>query len=259
MPIVAASVVPHSPLLLPRIAKEHQALFALTDQQIQRLAADWYAAKPDVVIVLSPHGREKDEPMSIHSAPKYKGTFVEFGDLATTVEIEGAVGIMHQLRSTAEQHHVPIHLQTYDDLDYGTSVPLSYVVQDQPNLPLCSVLLGSSSTDVLMRFAGVLRDFVLSQRQRFLLIASCDMTRRVDRQPDSRRRPTAEERTFSSAITGVDPSLVMGLKPQANTCGYGPLLVLLGVLNGIADHGTITSFEAPLGVGLLTATFDLNT
>lgn len=259
MSIVAASVVPHSPLLLPGISKEHGTFFSLTQDQLTSLASDWYAAKPDVVLVLSPHGLPSDSAMSIHSAPKYNGTFTEFGDISTTIEIDGAVGIMHQIRAASEQHHLPIHLQTYDSLDYGTSVPMSYIVRDQPKLPLCSILVGSSSNDALVRFAGVLRDFVLSDLRRFLLLASCDMTRRTDRSPDARRRPTAEERIFSTAIISVDPAKLLSVEPQPGTCGYRPLLVLLGVLNGVANKGTITSFEAPLGVGLMTASFALNT
>lgn len=258
MSIVAASVVPHSPLLLPGIAKAHSTFFSETQNQLISLASDWYAAKPDVVLVLSPHGLPTDSAMTIHSAPQYKGTFTEFGDISTAIEINGAVDIMHQIRAAAEQHHLPIHLQTYDSLDYGTSVPLSYVVRDQPKLPLCSILVGSSLNDALVRFAGVLRDFILSDRRRFLLLASCDMTRRDDRSPDARRRPTAEERIFSTAIISVDPAKLLSVEPQSGTCGYRPLLVLLGVLNGVATKGMINSFEAPLGVGLLTASFVLN-
>ncbi len=258
MSIVAAAVVPHSPLLLPSIAKQHAALFAQTTESLTRLAADWYAAKPDAVMILSPHGWLKNNDMAIHSAEQFVGGFSDYGDMATTVKAIGGVAIMHQLATAAQREHWPIHIQTFDQLDYGTSVPLSFLLSAQPQIPTCPILIGTRQPEALLRLAAVIREFASSDRRRYLMLASCDMTRPDKHTPDARRRPTAEERAFSSAIVAVDPAQLTAIKPQATTCGYGPLLVLLGVLNGLVDDGIVETFEAPLGVGLLTASFSFN-
>lgn len=258
MPIVAASVVPHSPLLLPSIAKQHTGLFAQTTTSVTILTADWYAAKPDIVIILSPHGLPKGQDIVIHSAENFSANFTEYGDIATTFSAVGALGVMHQIKSAAEREHLPLHLQTFDRLDYGTSVPLSFLLPSQPKLPVCSILVGTKEPNILLRLAAVLREFVNSDRHRFLILASCDMTRRAEHNPDTNRRPTAEERAFSSSIVAVDSSQLTAVVSQRSTCGFGPLLVLVSLLSGVADHGEVTSFEAPLGVGLLTASFSIN-
>jgi len=258
MPIVAASVVPHSPLLLPSIAKQHAGLFSQTTNTLNALAADWYAAKPDAVIVLSPHGLPKNTLMAVHSAKTFIGGFADYGDMVTTIKAIPAIGMMHQLRSAAEKEHLVLPLQTFEQLDYGTSIPLSFLLTQQPQIPVCSVLIGTKQPDQLLRLAAVLRELTSASRQRCLVIASCDMTRRQERTPDTRRRPTAEERTASAAIVAVDPSQLTATIPQSSTCGYGPLLTVVSLLHGLATEGTILSFEAPLGVGLLTASFTFN-
>lgn len=258
MPIVAASVVPHSPLLLPSIAKQHVGLFKQTTNTLNSLAADWYAAKPDTIIVISPHGLPKGTDMVLHSADKFVGGFVEYGDMVTTFTAQPGIGLMHQLQSAAEKEHLSLPLQTLEQLDYGTSIPLSFVLANQPQLPVCSVLVGTKKPEQLLRLASVLREFTSTSSHRFLVLASCDMTRRQERNPDTRRRPTAEERACSASIVAVDPAQLTAVTPQPSTCGYGPLLVTVSMLSGLATSGKVLSFEAPLGVGLLTATFTFN-
>lgn len=258
MSVVAASVVPHSPLLLASIAKQHTGLFTQTVESLVGLAADWYAAKPDAVIILSPHGVPKKHDIVIHSAETFSADFDEFGDMATKLSAVGAVDVMHRLKTAGEREHLPLHMQTLSKLDYGTSVLLSFLLAAQPDLPVCSILIGTRKPDQLLRLASVLREFTTSDRKRFLILASCDMTRRQEHHPDMHRRPTAEERAYSSAIVDVDPGN-LSAAAQPTTCGYAPLFVLVAMLNGLADHGRVLTFEAPLGVGLLTANFSFNT
>lgn len=258
MPIIAASVVPHSPLLLPTIAKQHVGLFAKTTASVKTLAVGWYAAKPDIVIILSPHGTPPGSDIVIHSAEKFTAVYSEYGDLTTALIATGAMGLMHQIKSAAEREHLSLPLQTFDRLDYGTSVPLSFLLTNQPDIPVCSILVGTQQPERLLRLAAVLREFTASDRRRFLILASCDMTRRPKKTPDAKHRPTAEERVFSASIVAVDPSQLTALKPHQSTCGYGPLLALISMLNGLSPRGEILSFEAPLGVGLLTADFSIN-
>src|SRR5689334_3799635 len=108
MPIVAASVIPHTPLLLPTIAKQHRNLFSRTTTAINDVANDWYAAKPDVAIIISPHGISEEQEAVLHSGERFIGRFEDYGDMSTTISAIGAVGISHQLKSSAEHEHVHI-------------------------------------------------------------------------------------------------------------------------------------------------------
>lgn len=259
MPIVAAAVVPHSPLLLPTVAKDHAPLLAATTNAMNAIAELCYAAQPEVMILLTPHGESHDDTIVINAAETYRGNFTEFGDLTTTVTARGALGVVHQLKTVAEREHLPLVLQTAPELDYGTTVPLTLLQSKHFQLPIIPISLPYHTPELLLRTGGVLHDFLSSANLRSMIIASADMTRRKERTPATHRRPTTEERQLSAAIVAVDPAQATAVKPQTSTCGFGPIVTLLSTLDGLSREGKITSFEAPLGVGLLTATFTLST
>ncbi len=257
MPIVAAAVLPHTPLLIPGVGKDHGELLTLTKRSIAEVVEMGYAAKPDLMVVLTPHHETITDTIVVNVAERYHGGFAEFGDMSTVVTARGAVGYSHQLKTVAEQEHVSLVLHTYSELDYGTSVPLTFVLSPLPNVPVLPVILPFQQTDILLRAGMVLYDFLQAISARSMIIASCDMSRRSDRTPGVQRRPTTEERALSQAIVAVDPAPAIAITPHPTTCGFGPLVTLLSVIHPIAQHGTILSFEAPLGVGLLTAIFTL--
>ncbi len=258
MPIVAAAVVPHSPLLIPSIAKGHTGLFKVTLEKMEQLAQEWYAAAPDCIVVLSPHGPAYDDAIVVHAAEHYRGGFQEFGDLQTQVVATGAIAETHRIKTVAEREHLPLLLQTYDELDYGSSVPLYFFLGPAPDVPIIPIATPHQQPELLLRLAAVLHNHFAAAPTRVAILASADLTRRADRSPGSNRRATIEEKQWSSAIVAVDPGQATVVDTSAATCGYGPILTLLSALNGMTTSGTIMSFEAPLGVGLLTASFRLN-
>ena len=69
--IVFAAIAPHSPLLLPTIGKEHQKKLEKTLAAYRALEEDLYAAKPDTLVVYSPHGNVLKNAFSLFIAQKY--------------------------------------------------------------------------------------------------------------------------------------------------------------------------------------------
>jgi aromatic ring-opening dioxygenase catalytic subunit (LigB family) len=259
MAIVGAAVVPHSPLLLPTIARDHAALFTATHEAITALGEQLYAAQPDKVIVITPHSATVETLPVIYVADQYRGTFTEFGDISTEILVPGAPGTGHQLKTSAERHHVPLALRTYDTLDYGTSVPLSCLwplpLTPPPTIPL--IVTGIDMAAALA-LGQLLYDHCAASRERFVIIASADMSRRRRSTPVTHARPTAEEKILSQAILAVDPAMSTEQTIQPDTCGALPVTILLAAIQELHPTATITSFAAPMGVGLLTAGFSFN-
>lgn len=257
MSVVSAAVLPHSPLLLPTVAKDHAPLLQKTVDEIQLLVAEQYAAKPDVVIILTPHSVSYPGTFVVSSAEQYQGEFGEFGDFQTKVTVAGVPGVAHRCKMAAEEHRLPLLLQTLPTLDYGCSVPQWYFQSASLSVPILPIAVSGQSNELLLRLGDMLHDFCTGSNTRFSIIASADFSRRHDRSLSAHHRPTSEERLVSNAITTVDSAAVLAGEPKADTCGYAPTLVLLSAMHRLASRGTIRSFEAPLGVGLLTATFHL--
>lgn len=254
MAIVAAAVVPHSPLLIPTIAKHHAASLKETVAAVEQIVNDCYAAEPDVIVVLTPHGESHPNSLVVHTAEQFQGNFAAFGDIDTKVTAPGTLGYTHRLKSAAEHHHLPLFLRTFEELDYGVSVPLFYLQQGLAKTPIVPISLPHHEHDILLRTGALLNAFCGSERERVALIASADFSRR-DQNASNAKRPTAEEKKLSTAMTEVDPTIATALEPQSSTCAYGPVVALLAALQHLNATGKITSFAAPLGVGLLTTSF----
>lgn len=257
MPIVFAAVVPHSPLLVPTIAKGHARLLTQTSNQLESLGAELYARQPEVVVFLTPHGPTITGQVVAHVAERYQGDLKAFGDLTTHLDAPAAPQFTHLLQRLADNHQLPLRLQTDPSLDYGTTVPGVRLLAHLSAVAILPITVAGLSTDQLIRLARVISDASTTSQQRLALIATADLSRRsISPASTLSPRPTALERQLSTALTEVDPATVPVTEP-ADCCGWAPIFVLVQVLHGLADHGRVESFEAPLGVGLLTASFTL--
>jgi aromatic ring-opening dioxygenase LigB subunit len=258
MPLVHAAVIPHNPLLIGSISKNHFPLLKETVDSIKNISNDCYAAKTKLAIFLSPHGLAIKDQIVIDSADSYHGDLVEFGDLNTKIKFPGAVGPIHQLKTVAERWQLPVSLQTTDHLDYGSTVPLTFFDKITQTLSIMPIFVGHLSFPQLVRLGGVLHDYISTSNTRIALYASSEWSRRHRASADERRRPTTEEKMASQAITQVDPARLSSTEPRPGTCGWPPLICLLTVLQNLSMTGRILSFQAPLGVGLITADFISN-
>lgn len=258
MPIVYAAVVPHSPLLIPAVAKDHARLLQETQQALAGIGTELYASQSEILILLTPHGPSIEGVVVLHVADRFQGQLKEFGDLTTSVTAEAALETAQRLKHLAEERQLDVRLQTDEQLDYGSTVPLFTLLRSPAQPKLLPMTVTGWSPDQVVRAAAVLREVLTRSKQRCAVIASADLLRRQSTEAlESVQRPQSLERTLSSAITAVDPSS-LAADGEPEFCGRQPILLLLLSLQGLATTGTILSFEAPLGVGLLTASFHLD-
>jgi aromatic ring-opening dioxygenase LigB subunit len=257
MAIVAAAVVPHSPLLLPSIAKNHYERSAQTRAALLEVGQELYAAQPDAIVFITPHGAAIDGGIVIEQDDILRGHLRDFGDLKTTLEVPGAVQLAHLLKEAAEDTDLPVVLQSRTGLDYGVTVPwLTLWPATLPSKGLV-IAVNPSPTDQLVRFGQTLRNFFQSRPERVIVIASGDAERRSPGSSDADRRPTARERAISDAISHLDMTRLPEL-PLPGLCLAEPVLTLLSSLQGLSGRGTIRSFEVPLTVGQLVASITLS-
>lgn len=257
MAIVAAAVVPHSPLLIPTIAKKYLKQSAQTLAALSQLGRELYAVQPDVVVIITPHGAEVGGAVAIEVGDTLTADLRDFGDLQTKADIRGAVGLAHQLKEAAEDVGVPLLLQSRQGLDYGVTVPWITLWPESVRFPLIPLAIGRLTMDEVVRLGNLLRDFFQGRTERAMLIASGDTDRRSPDATSADRRPTTAERTVSEAIVKVDVSRLAELVPP-RMCLAEPLAVVLASLQGLSSHGQIISFEVPVAVGQLVASFELN-
>lgn len=256
MALVFAAVVPHTPMLIPAIAKGHQGIFSDLAAVLTDVMLDLYASKPDLVVVLTPHGQMNPEAIVLHVHEKFQGDLREFGDLSVTFNAPGAPVDAQHIKESAERHQVPIVLQSDEGLDYGTVVPMSFYPQQPFPVSLLPIRVGSHPPEAVLRFGRALQEYAHHTNRRLALIASADLAP-DPQQKLAARKPTPIERKISSALLKNDAAQATSASGQAEMCGAGPIAAFLGTMHGIHASGEMRYFAAPLGVGELVATFTL--
>ena len=65
--LVFAAIVPHPPILIPQIGKDNLKKLKKTVAAFNLLEEDLNAARPDVIVVISPHGEVNFDAFTINT------------------------------------------------------------------------------------------------------------------------------------------------------------------------------------------------
>lgn len=262
--LVFASICPHPPILIPTIgSKEDLLKVKTTAAAMERLREKLENKKPEILIIISPHGPVGFKELSIVESENFKGDFSMFGDSETQLSFSSDSKIKKEIVKNCEKENIVYRLYEKESLDHGTLVPLFFLAKNiKPKiLPLGYSLLDASWN---FKYGNVLGEVIKNSKKKIGIVASGDLSHRLT--PDA---PAG----YSPAGKGFDKKLIEGLKTndiknilnidenlieKAGECGFKSIAVLLGLLSTIDNWGfEILSYEGPFGVGYLVANVNL--
>lgn len=261
MPLIAAAVLPHAPLLVPGVGREHRAQLQRTLDAGAQLAAELYALQPQLLVVLTPHGTVTQRSFFVNVAESFALDLTAFGDLDDDLRARGAPEFAYRLKRGAERHHLPITLGTAPS-DYGCSVPLRALT---PCLTSARVV-GLSPTDLpretIRAFGQVVETVCTDDRLRVAVVASIELSHRAGTAAPAGATTAGQtyDRTVVAAIRQGDvEAAAQAFNPNLTndviSCAPPILALLSGVLARRDIRPSILTYEAPFGVGELTAFF----
>ncbi|MEW6610082.1 MAG: hypothetical protein AB1352_00420 [Patescibacteria group bacterium] len=256
--LISAYIVPPSPLLLPHIGREQSERFATTHRALKTIRASLAASMPEGVVLISQYG-VVHHGVSVNIAEKYEGSLQSFGDL-TRYTFRGSPSLAHQLLE--EQARPLVSGITHLSLDYASVVALQLCM---PVVATCAIVplypSAARTSQEHVRVGMALRASLIHSVQRLALIAVGDLSHHVtDASP--------EEYHTEGAL--FDTSVMAALKnksvrrllehadrygDEAKESGILAFLLLLGVLEGMQCTYQQLAYEAPFGVGYLTAEY----
>lgn len=261
--IVLGAIVPHSPLLISSIGKEHRDKLADTLKAYAELEQALYLARPDTIVMISPHAQMYPDAFSGNVSQKYIGVLKEFGDHGTTIEAKVDFLLLDHIHRTMRTENIPFTLTSEEELDYGFTIPLLLLTSHLQNwklVPLASSLLDARAH---YEFGRQMKRVIHAESTRVAIIASADLSHHTNALSPQGATPegAAFNATMREKITSMDAAGLLAMDPQfvekAGQCGYKPILTLLGSLEGINGKVKELCYEAPFGVGYLTAKFDI--
>lgn len=261
--LVFSAISPHSPLLIPSIARENHKKLEVTLNALADLEKKLLNAKPEVIIIISPHGLIHADSFTINFNPIFKGSLKEFGDFSINLEFPSEPQLTERIRHSLLEKNIPVTLESINNLDYGITIPLYFLTKRIPSIPIMPINNSFLNLKTHFDFGRVLKEKILESNKRIAVIASADLSHKAG--PGSPIGFSEQGKKFDEKlieflnhknITGILKFDEAFLKESAE-CGLRPITILLGVLEGINYKPQIFSYEAPFGVGYLTAHFKL--
>jgi len=116
--LVFAAIVPHPPILIPQIGKDNLKKIKKTVAAFDLLEEDLNETRPDVIVVISPHGEVNFDAFTINTNQSYSASFENFGDFSTRSRYNADLGFINALKSKNETK-LPIQLVSEPKLDHG--------------------------------------------------------------------------------------------------------------------------------------------
>jgi aromatic ring-opening dioxygenase LigB subunit len=245
---------------MPTIGKEGLSFVEQTTKAMEALEQELYVAKPDTIIVISPHGKGLPDAVCLNLNDRYVTNFAEFGDLVTKQTWRGDIVLADKIREDFKLKHLPLTLISESELDYGAAIPLHYLTRHLPDVRILPITT-ASALDIRTHYqlGKQLKDEIMGSMKRVAVIASADLSHRVGENSPAGFAPrgVAFDEKIRELIEKRKPLGILDIDAawaeEAQACG-GPVLGLLaGIMDDVRHEATVKSYEKPFGVGYLVA------
>ncbi|AZR71934.1 AMMECR1 domain-containing protein [Anoxybacter fermentans] len=270
MSIVFAGLSPHPPLLIPEIGRRDRERVSLTDQALKKLAGLLTQSKPDVLVIISPHGPVFSDAIAILHKHILKGDFGQFGAPHVSFTEEIDLEFITEIEKTSREQDIMVVLMGDKEckqynitgkLDHGVMVPLYYFREFGLDAPLVPITMGMLPYEDLYRFGALLTKVSKKLDKKIAVIASGDLSHRLTPEAPAGYNPHGKEfdeflvkalkKYKVEDLFELDPKLI----EKAGECGLRPIIIMLGALDGLEVDSEVISYEGPFGVGYCVAAF----
>lgn len=263
MTLVFSSICPHPPLLIPTIGDSELEKISSTVKALEKLNKEFVQAKPETVVVISPHAPSLPQAFGIAKAKVLSGNFGQFGDFGTELSFENDIELQKAILEEVKEEKIPIETLDYSDLDHGSLVPLYYLTKGLTKVKLNVLSFTLLGLKEHFKFGKALGEAIKHTHKKIAVIASGDLSHRLTFDAPAGYSPRGKEfdeklvdllkKKDADGILNLDPELI----EEAGECGLRSIIILLGVLDKIDYKPEILSYEGPFGVGYLVVHFKL--
>lgn len=265
MSIIFAGYSPHPPVLIPDVGGDEVKRVEKTISALKSLFEDF--PQVDALIIITPHGPIFQDAITVFKQEKLRGDFANFGAPQVELNCKNNLTLGEEIIKKAEQQGLLMASLNQDlaqsfnlstELDHGQTVPLYYLKNEADHLPpIVPISIGLLSYEEMYLFGICIKEACESLKLKAGIIASGDLSHKLSKEAPAGYTPKAKE--FDQQIISLFEagevlrliSIDKGLIEDAGECGFRPLLMLLGALDGNEIKADVLSYEAPFGVGYM--------
>ena len=257
MPILAAYMVPHPPMIVPEVGCGSEKQVEATRNAYLRVAEDIAALKPETIIISSPHATMYADYFHISPGKNAEGSFARFH--AAQVRFREAYDeeLVQAITRQAEEQRLPAGTlgQREPALDHGTMVPLYFIRQKYNDFKLVRIGLSGLPLEDHYRLGQAIRQAVAETCRRAVFVASGDLSHKL--QEYGPYGFAAEGPEYDARVMDVCGRAAFGelfdfseaFCERAAECGHRSFVIMAGALDGQAVKADRLSHEDVTGVG----------
>jgi MEMO1 family protein len=261
--IVFGAIIPHSPLLIESIGKDQREKLRATIDAILQIEQALYLSKPETIVVIAPHGPRYPDAFSANMSDSYTGTLKSFGDFATTVKAKSDYMLIDRAHRKMREEDIPFTLTSTEELDYSFTLPILLLTQHLQNWKLIPLSPSMMDGKAHYEFGRQIKRVLHMEKRRVAVIASADLSHKLSATSPggaSEEGPKFDQ-MMQTSVLAEDPTPLLTMPAEiienSGQCGYRPICTLLGMMDKMNVTRQVLSYEAPFGVGYMTAKFDI--
>lgn len=265
MSIKNAFIVPHPPLIIPKIGRGQEIKIEKTIKAYDAIAKKIAELKPDTIVVSTPHSIMYSDYIHISPGKGAKGDFGEFGEEDVSFEADYDTEFVNKLTELSQIEEIPAGTlgERKRSLDHGTMVPLHFVNKYYTNYKLVRISISGLSFIDHYNFGKCIEKAAKELNINVVFIASGDLSHMLkdegpygytDEGPDFDKQVTEamNDADFMRFLTFDEEFCEI-----AGECGLRSFIIMAGALDGKEVDSKLLSYEGPYGVGYAVASFDV--
>lgn len=263
MPILAAFMVPHPPLIVPQVGRGGEKEIQETRAAYETVAREIAALKPDTIIISSPHATMYADYFHISPGRKAQGSFASFRALEVRFREEYDAELVSEIEKQASAAGFPAGTLGERDraLDHGVMVPLWFVRQFWQDYRLLRVGLSGLPLTEHYALGQLIRRAADKLGRRAVWIASGDLSHKL--QPHGPYGFAPEGPEYDARIMDVCSRAAFGelfdftedFCEKAAECGHRSFVMMAGAFDGLDVEARQLSHQDVTGVGYGICTF----
>jgi aromatic ring-opening dioxygenase LigB subunit len=243
-------------------------LFSPTRRGMRKLAAQMKAARPDTIVVATPHSLRLRRHICVVTSENSSGS-VSRGGKEVRLSVRCDRELAGRVINEAEKRGIPVVGANYGTdsgtlsdvrMDWGTLIPLSFFLGSGPSRKNRRILIVSPARDIQLahnfEFGRIVADVCEELKARVAFVASADQAHAHDKNgPYGYSSRAAEyDRLVLNAIRGERLRSIMELSPRlveaAKPDSLWQMTMLAGLLDRVPMKGEIFSYQVPTYFGM---------
>ena len=261
MPIIKSYLVPHPPLIIPKIGKGGENQIKKTTESYETVAKEIAEIKPDTIIISSPHTNMYGDYFHITLGSKLTGSFETFGAPEISFTEEQDEELIDEIEKVSEKYKFPAGRTIETELDHGTMIPLYFIRKYYKEGKI--IVLGPSFLPLIDNYmmGKIIKEAVNNLNKKVVFIASGDLSHKLQKygpygyapegvEYDKKIMDVCSKAKFNELLNFEEAFL-----DKAAECGHRSFTIMAGALDGLNVKAKYLSHEDITGVGYGIITF----